>query len=299
MNPFQKCTVIKPLLFLALMWAGAFAYAGPPVGAVTHLSGPLLATKTDGSSRVLATNSMVEQGDTLTTQRNGYAQIKFSDDSLLVLQPDTILTIDRFSYDADKPTADDIALTLVQGGVRSTAGLVGKRSKDRVTLTTPGGIVNLQGASAIIQYRKQSAEAKTAALAFLMASTAGLDSWQMTSRSDAPLPLIAAVNLITPTSPSKPLSLPLPPTPSPTQAPNATLSPGLYVQVIDGLINVTNHGGTQNFAAGQFGFTPNPIQPPVIMPKDPGLQFKPPSAFSALPAGPSPSKPNVVNCEVR
>jgi hypothetical protein len=61
------------------------------------------------------------------------------------------------------------------------------------------------------------------------------------------------------------------------------LAPGLYVQVLDGVINLTNKGGSQNFAAGQFGFTPNFNQPPVILPNNPGIQFTPPPAFSAPP----------------
>jgi hypothetical protein len=286
MHPFKKCTVIKPLLFLALMWAGAFAYAGPPIGAITHLSGPLLATKADGSSRVLATNSTVEQGDTLTTQKNGYAQIKFSDDSLLILQPDTVLTIDRFSYEADKPDADHIALTLTQGGVRSTAGLIGKRSQDRVTLTTPAGTVNLQGASAIIQYRKQSAVAQAAALAYLMASTAGLDSWQMTSRSDAATAMAI-----------RPLTLAQAAPPSPT----AGRAPGLYVQVLDGQIKLSNPAGTTSFSAGQFGYTPSAQNPPVVLPKNPGIAFTPPAAFNAPPtmSSSAQSKTNTVDCVVR
>ena len=65
--------------------------------------------------------------------------------------------------------------------------------------------------------------------------------------------------------------------------PGAKLSPGLYVQVIDGLINVSNKGGSQNFAAGQFGFAANFNQPPVVLPANPGIQFTPPPAFSAPP----------------
>jgi hypothetical protein len=82
----------------------------------------------------------------------------------------------------------------------------------------------------------------------------------------------------------------------------APLPPGLYVQVIDGLINVTNKGGSQNFAAGQFGFTPTPSQAPVFVPKDPGLQFTLPKAFSAPPpvsGSSSAPKSNAVDCEVR
>jgi hypothetical protein len=80
------------------------------------------------------------------------------------------------------------------------------------------------------------------------------------------------------------------------------LPPGLYVQVIDGLINVTNKGGTQNFAAGQFGYTAAPFQAPVVVPKNPGLQFTLPPAFSAPPpvSGTSTApKSNAVDCEVR
>jgi hypothetical protein len=37
-----------------------------------------------------------------------------------------------------------------------------------------------------------------------------------------------------------------------TITPSGGLNPGLYVQVLDGMINVSNGGGTQNFAAGQW-----------------------------------------------
>jgi len=65
--------------------------------------------------------------------------------------------------------------------------------------------------------------------------------------------------------------------------PGANLAPGLYVQVLDGVISLTNKGGSQNFSAGQFGYTPNFNQPPVILPNNPGIQFTPPPAFSAPP----------------
>lgn len=82
----------------------------------------------------------------------------------------------------------------------------------------------------------------------------------------------------------------------------APLPPGLYVQVIDGLVTLSNRGGTQNFAAGQFGFTPTPVQAPIVVPKNPGIQFTPPPAFSAPPTvtgSASAPKPNAVDCEVR
>lgn len=86
----------------------------------------------------------------------------------------------------------------------------------------------------------------------------------------------------------------LPPTPP-------SLAPGLYVQVIDGLINVTNKGGAQNFSAGQFGFVPSFKQPPVVLPRNPGIQFVPPPVFnSSTPtAGSTPKPAAAVDCIVR
>lgn len=88
----------------------------------------------------------------------------------------------------------------------------------------------------------------------------------------------------------------LPPTTS------ASRAPGLYVQVLDGMIVLSNAGGVQNFAAGQFGFVPNVTVSPVIVPQNPGMQFAPPPVFSSStgPAGSAtPPKSNNVDCEVR
>jgi hypothetical protein len=90
---------------------------------------------------------------------------------------------------------------------------------------------------------------------------------------------------------------------APPAAPRTpALAPGLYVQVTDGMVNVANKGGTQSFTAGQFGFTPSTVQPPVIVPKNPGIQFTPPPSFSApstVTGVASAPKSGAVDCVVR
>jgi hypothetical protein len=89
-------------------------------------------------------------------------------------------------------------------------------------------------------------------------------------------------------------------TPSATPLPN-----GLHVSVTEGMIVLSNGGGSQNFAAGQFGFTPNFTTPPVVVPTSPGIHFAmPPSFLGAGPSGgtPTPSPAGTqgaVDCEVR
>ncbi|CAN7665423.1 FecR family protein [Duganella sp. LjRoot269] len=283
MNLLKKCTVIKALMLLALCGVVSASWAAQVAGTIVQLSGPLLAKKADGVVRILSMRSEVESGDTLVTEKNTYAMVKFIDNSEITLKPSTTFKVENFSYDAGKPDGDNASFNLVKGGLRSVTGLLGKRNKEKFAMKTPSATIGIRGTTFIAEWVEPSEQAVAAREAYLMASTAALgDAYPV-----QPL-MLAQVNI------------PLPRTVTPTAGP--VLPPGLYVQVIDGLINVSNRGGTQNFAAGQFGFTPNPIQPPVIVPKNPGLLFTPPQAFSAPPptSGTStPPKSNAVDCEVR
>jgi hypothetical protein len=87
------------------------------------------------------------------------------------------------------------------------------------------------------------------------------------------------------------------------RAPSAPPLPvGLYVSVTNGAISLSNKGGSSNFTAGQFGYTATPTQPPVLVPKNPAIQFAPPPAFSSNkpPSNTGASnKAAAVDCEVR
>ncbi|WP_409170650.1 hypothetical protein [Variovorax sp. H27-G14] len=84
--------------------------------------------------------------------------------------------------------------------------------------------------------------------------------------------------------------------------PPGGLAPGLYVSVTDGQIVLANKGGSTNFAAGQFGFVASPTQPPVLIPKNPAVQFTPPPSFSSsttAQTSSTPPKSGGVDCVVR
>jgi len=281
MIQLKKCTAIKALLLLVLFWSAGASWAAQVAGTIVQLSGPLLAKKADGAVRILSMRSEVESGDTLVTEKNTYAMVKFIDNSEITLKPLTTFKVENFSYDAAKPDGDQASFSLVKGGLRSVTGLLGKRNKEKFAMKTPSATIGIRGTTFIAEWVEPSAQAVAARDAWLMASTAGLgDSYPV-----QPL-MLAQLTIPQPTSPGG----------------GPVLPPGLYVQVIDGLINVSNKGGAQNFAAGQFGFTPTPTQPPAIVPKNPGLQFTLPPAFSAPPpvsgTGTAP-KSNAVDCEVR
>jgi hypothetical protein len=260
MNQRKKCIATSALLLLASLLATTIAHAADVVGTVANLSGPLLDKKADGSVKVLSQKSSVEQGDTLVSEKNTYARIRFIDNSEITLRPGTQLKVENFSYQADKPEKDSAVFSLVKGGLRSVTGLLGKRNHERFGLNTPTATIGIRGTIFIVEYMPPAGPA-----------------------SAGKLPQAAPNLSALPGSDSR--------------------APGLYVQVLDGMIHVSNGGGAQNFSAGQFGYTPNFQQPPVVLPANPGIRFTPPPTFSSSSSGPAGGngggKAATVDCEVR
>ena len=138
-----------PGRLLGLSIAAALVGLSAPVlsstGEVTHLSGTLSVRKSDGSVRILAQRSEIQSGDTLNTERDSYAQVKFPDGGQLPLKPNTSVKLDDFRFAEEKPQDDAFLFSLVKGGLRAITGLVGRRSRDKYQLTTATATVGIRG----------------------------------------------------------------------------------------------------------------------------------------------------------
>jgi len=285
-----KRTAINASVSLALLFMATTAGAAP-IGTVTDLDGTLLVTRADGSVKVLGVDSEIEQGDILASRTQTYATLKLTDNSLLTLGPYTDLKVERYVFYKHTPDNDGAQLALANGTVRIATGLLGTRSGDTFTLATPTATIDIRGASLIAQF---------------VAPDGAKLAWRDTG-SNPRLSNLLAVSytpdrnpgLVRTVSQSNTVRLAqnLPPPVS------SGLAPGLYVHVVDGAILLTNKGGTQNFTAGQFGFTASLTQPPVVVPQNPGLQFTPPPSFNkSVPTSQTNTggaKANAVDCEVR
>jgi hypothetical protein len=129
--------------------ASAFALmAGPAAAAgnVSQLAGTLSVRKADGSVRILSQKSDLQDGDTLNTQRDSYAQLKFPDGSQVTMKPNTTIKIERFAYTQDQPQNDSFLFGLVKGGMRAVTGLVGKRGNpDAYKMGTATATIGIRG----------------------------------------------------------------------------------------------------------------------------------------------------------
>ena len=134
------------LFFLICLLFPALAVA-ESVGSITHLGGVIRATRDDGTNRVLSVKSEVREGDTLKTEKNTYARIKFVDGGEVVLRPGTIFKVDAYAY---RPVPvpehkDNILFSLIKGGLRSVTGLLGKRNPDAFKMNTATATIGIRG----------------------------------------------------------------------------------------------------------------------------------------------------------
>ena len=81
--------------------SGSVLAAG--AGQIQHLSGTLSVQRADGSVRILSQKSEVNPGEVLTTQRDSYAQINFSDGSSMTMRPNTQMKLESYQFVQDKP----------------------------------------------------------------------------------------------------------------------------------------------------------------------------------------------------
>ena len=126
------------------VWAGSPA-ALASAGTVTQLSGTLSAKKADGSVRILSQKSDVQNGETLSTEHDSYAQVRFEDGTQVTMKPNTSLRIANVMFIVDRPKEDSFIVELLRGGMRAVTGLVGKRNEEKVEVNTSTSTIGIRG----------------------------------------------------------------------------------------------------------------------------------------------------------
>jgi hypothetical protein len=142
---------------LALLCVGQVALGQSAVGHVSQMTGLIVAQRADGSIKLLAAGSAFFEGDTLATEDESFAKLEFLDDAEIILKPQTRLRVAGYSYDPAQPSRDAVDLELLAGGLKSTAGKLGKRSPGATTIRTPGGDVRAEGATFILAFQPPAA----------------------------------------------------------------------------------------------------------------------------------------------
>ena len=135
-------------LVVALLSATGGAAFAAGAGQVQHLSGTLSVQRPDGTVRILSQKSEVNPGEVLTTQKDSYAQVAFTDGSSMTMRPNTQMKLEAYQFVQDKPQEDSALFRLIKGGLRTVTGLVGKRgNQDAYRIGTATATIGIRGSS--------------------------------------------------------------------------------------------------------------------------------------------------------
>lgn len=134
---------IFPIVLLLLSTA---AHALSTAGKVIIYSGIVSAKSIDGKVRILSRKSKVFKKDIITTEQDSYARIRFTDGSLLVMRPNSTISIDEYYFNKKSPKKDKAVINLLEGGLRTITGLIGKRgNKDSYKTKTRHSSIGIRG----------------------------------------------------------------------------------------------------------------------------------------------------------
>jgi hypothetical protein len=115
-------------------------------GTIIQLSGTLSVKRADGSTRILSMRSEVIPGDTLETQKDSYAQIKFKDGATITMKPNTQFTVAAYTFVEARTKEDNAVFSLLKGGIRAVSGLISKRGdEDSYKMNTTTATIGIRG----------------------------------------------------------------------------------------------------------------------------------------------------------
>ena len=140
LGPYLRAGVV---LCLALL--GAAQSLAEPIATVEVTDGTVYMKQAAGKLRILAKGASVEVGDTITTEKDSYAKLRFTDGSELAIRPASSIRVNDYHFKDWQPTQDSFSMRLIKGGLRTITGLIGKRGDPDV--------YRLEGATAVIGIR--------------------------------------------------------------------------------------------------------------------------------------------------
>ena len=146
-TPTTRMTSSRVLVLSAIATAATLAsqpaLAASTAGTVQFSRGDVSIRTPQGTARAAASGAAVESGETIET-RSGRAQLRMIDGAYISLQPDTRLTFD--SYQLGTTTVPESGfMSLLQGGMRTITGLIGRSQRGNYKLTTPTATIGIRG----------------------------------------------------------------------------------------------------------------------------------------------------------
>ncbi len=120
------------------------------IGQVSLVLGEALIHSDDGGRDDVARGMVISVGDEIETRANGHVHIRFIDNALVSVRPNSRLSIDRYEFDASRPERSAVKFSLSEGVTRAISGEAAKAARDRFRLNTPVAAIGVRGTDFVV-----------------------------------------------------------------------------------------------------------------------------------------------------
>ena len=131
-------------LAAAVMAIGASSQVfSEPAGRVLALAGSATLERA-GLQLPLQPGTLVESGDVLAVGDKSTLQVRFTDESVVALRPNSQFKIENYQFNKNADT-DRSLLGLLKGGMRTVTGLIGKANQKNYAVQTATATIGIRG----------------------------------------------------------------------------------------------------------------------------------------------------------
>ena len=135
----------SPLLLALLVAAGASA---ADIGQVKVAKGEVVVERA-GASLPASAGTRLQAADTIRTGADGSAGITMEDDSLLSIGPNSVLSLDRYAFDATTRQGQ-FEPSLQKGSLAVISGRIAKQTPDAMKVRTPTSVLGVRGTEFVV-----------------------------------------------------------------------------------------------------------------------------------------------------
>lgn len=101
----------------------------------------------------------VRVSDKIATEGNGHVHIRFVDQALVSVRPDSRLEVVRYYFDPQNPEQSAVKFNLLEGVARAISGEAAKAAKQRFRMNTPIAAIGVRGTDFVVSATQESTRA--------------------------------------------------------------------------------------------------------------------------------------------
>jgi hypothetical protein len=130
---------------------------------VHDLTGKATVTTGSGPARALKIGDLIDPGNTIRTEPNATATIKFEDGQVMVMRESTAFRVSEYVYNKEKIKESRAVFNLLAGGLRFISGVIGSTNPKSFKMTAGTMTIGIRGTDGDVSFDPVS-QAVTAAV---------------------------------------------------------------------------------------------------------------------------------------